>query len=408
MINCKTLSVMVVMVLISLWTSAGAFYLPDTGQRSCYGTKGTTNVITCPAPGQSTAQDGSYLYYPPSYTPVAETVRDNNTRLIWQQGGDGMSRSWDEAAAYCEDLSGGGYDDWRLPSSLELFDLVDFGSPIYPVFPSGSFGYPMAGKYWTGTSFGCGSNSAVSVDFAYGNLSSLLRTDRYYTRCVRDVAAKRQNLVDNRDATVSDTVTGLTWQQGEGGRMKWGEALNYCENLSLGNQSDWRLPNVRELASLFDINGERPIDAQFFPQAEQNYYWSSTSYARNPENKWIVNYFMPLVVGTAADSDKDIRTNAVRCVRGKKADLRDGQELTVSSAQLDFFIPGGERTVSQPLTLANNNTSLLSISRIIPPSPPSPLFSMTARVAICKGLWIPAPWSLNSNRKFLEIIRIAW
>jgi hypothetical protein len=41
-----------------------AFYLPDTGQTTCYSSKGKGKVITCPAPGDPEAQDGSYTINP--------------------------------------------------------------------------------------------------------------------------------------------------------------------------------------------------------------------------------------------------------------------------------------------------------------------------------------------------------
>ena len=40
-------------------------------------------------------------------------------------------------------------------------------------------------------------------------------------------------LVDNSDGTVTDTATGLMWQQETAGSRTWEAALSYCENLSL-------------------------------------------------------------------------------------------------------------------------------------------------------------------------------
>jgi hypothetical protein len=74
--------------------------------------------------------------------------------------------------------------------------------------------------------------------------------------------------VDNHDGTVSDTVTGLSWQQGDGqndaGGRTWLNALAYCEGLNLAGRSDWRLPNIRELETLVDDSRYNPsIDPLF-------------------------------------------------------------------------------------------------------------------------------------------------
>ena len=39
------------------------------------------------------------------------------------------------------------------------------------------------------------------------------------------------DLVDNNDGTVTDTATGLMWQQAEAGNFNWWAALAYCEAL---------------------------------------------------------------------------------------------------------------------------------------------------------------------------------
>ncbi len=96
---------------------------------------------------------------------------------------------------------------------------------------------------------------------------------------------------DNGNGTVTDHKTGLIWQKGEPGYMTWQSALNYCENLNLANNSDWRLPNIKELESLTDDTRYNPaIDTNFFPNAHASNYWSSATFAANPRNAWYVNF----------------------------------------------------------------------------------------------------------------------
>lgn len=45
--------------------------------------------------------------------------------LLWQVGTNGENVPWDEAHEYCETLELAGFDDWRLPTLVELESLHD-------------------------------------------------------------------------------------------------------------------------------------------------------------------------------------------------------------------------------------------------------------------------------------------
>ena len=78
------------------------------------------------------------------------------------------------------------------------------------------------------------------------------------------MASKR--FVDNSDGTVTDNKTGLMWVAKDNGvPINWHGATEYCKNLRVGGYSDWRMPTLAELASLFDRdrknkNGYHTID----------------------------------------------------------------------------------------------------------------------------------------------------
>ena len=51
------------------------------------------------------------------------TVLDLETNLIWAAKDNGSRISWKDAKSYCENYRGGGYDDWRMPTTDELRGL---------------------------------------------------------------------------------------------------------------------------------------------------------------------------------------------------------------------------------------------------------------------------------------------
>jgi hypothetical protein len=122
--------------------------------------------------------------------------------------------------------------------------------------------------------------------------------------------------VDNGNGTVTDTVTGLMWQQGDaqndGGGRTWQEALSYCEGLSLAGYNDWRLPNYRELESLIDESRFNPAINPVF-QCRPNNYWSGSTFVEGPSSAWYVGFYNGVVYPYNKDS---FASFYVRCARG--------------------------------------------------------------------------------------------
>jgi len=58
---------------------------------------------------------------------------------------------------------------------------------------------------------------------------------------------------NNDDGTVTDVKTGLMWAATDNGiPINWPDALSYCQNYSSAGYTDWRLPTLAELVSLFE------------------------------------------------------------------------------------------------------------------------------------------------------------
>ena len=120
---------------------------------------------------------------------------------------------------------------------------------------------------------------------------------------------------DNGDGTVTDSCTGLVWQQevgNDGIRMSWCESLSYCERLDLAGYEDWRLPNAKELQSTIDYERAGPAVDPIFGSTV-SVLWSSTSYAVSPPS---AAWYMSLHSGHL-DEDQKIIEHNVRAVRGE-------------------------------------------------------------------------------------------
>ena len=111
------------------------------------------------------------------------TITDNRTGLTWQQADAGTLMTWEEAIAYAESLSLGGFDDWRLPNIKELVSLND-EARVRPSL-NALFATPASNLFWSSTTQFNQTPNAWTVDFTFGISSYNQKTDKLRVRCVR-------------------------------------------------------------------------------------------------------------------------------------------------------------------------------------------------------------------------------
>lgn len=97
----------------------------DTGQDAFYD---TNKEIPYPKPGSAFyGQDAQYAGNQPSYRDNGDgTVTDLVTGLMWSKAVDSDKLTLEEAEAAAEEITLGGYNDWRVPNIKELYSLIDF------------------------------------------------------------------------------------------------------------------------------------------------------------------------------------------------------------------------------------------------------------------------------------------
>jgi len=104
---------------------------------------------------------------------------------------------------------------------------------------------------------------------------------------------------DNGDGTITDRATGLMFvKDGTGAgcnngiALDWSNAIIFCEGLNFAGYTDWRLPNLQELISLWDgsLTVAPIVDPTFFPNTRAANYYTSTT--RSNVTTWAitVNY----------------------------------------------------------------------------------------------------------------------
>ncbi len=157
---------------------------------------------SCNAPGANFDVAGaSYDYTVSEPVQNEPVVLDNSTGLYWQGCPAGLSGSqcavgtqfideWRTAVQYCDDLSWGGYEDWGLPSRLELVSIVNYDTqPVIDLtaFPGTPTDPGSTPKYWTTSAYDYGGliiNMWV-VYFYNGWVSNTQPYNQRRVRCVR-------------------------------------------------------------------------------------------------------------------------------------------------------------------------------------------------------------------------------
>ncbi len=101
--------------------------------------------------------------------------------------------------------------------------------------------------------------------------------------------------LDNADGTITDILHGLEWKRcseeqdgidcstGTALMLNWQQALQLVNSLNssggYAGHTDWRLPNIKELASLIEIKCVQPaINESLFPATQSFRYWTSSPY----------------------------------------------------------------------------------------------------------------------------------
>lgn len=126
------------------------------------------------------------------------------------------------------------------------------------------------------------------------------------------------DFIVHNNGTVTHLKTGLMWKvcsegqqawhnkyysdcAGNAGSYTWPQALQIPRTLNssggYAGYTDWRLPNIKELESIVELQCTQPtINSVIFPRTANDFYWSSTFYGyRHYGAAWGVHFATALV-----------------------------------------------------------------------------------------------------------------
>ncbi len=304
-----------------------------TNQSKCYN---ASSSITCPASSSANfyGQDSQYINKCTEQNFTVKTVSeeeisvDNNTGLEWLKTIPSTNHTWDEAKTYCEDLTYGGYSDWRLPNPQEILTIVaGENAKGRKACVSSSNAVPLNSNQflWTSQEF----NNSNGYKLDAGEIDYTTKTESTLTCCVRGDEMPKGIFLEttvNGAVVVTDSTTGHIWQKNYATNKTWQAALKYCEDSTYAGYTDWRLPNKNELASLLNYD-KTTSPRSDFPDMPGQGFWSSTTYDKTEMKCYNIHscttthdysyawhvYFNGL--GTVSFNNKGNGYDYVRCVR---------------------------------------------------------------------------------------------
>jgi hypothetical protein len=254
-------------------------------------------------PGAGPADAGSQMY----------TLEQIYTRLT--SGGNAT-----KMGAFTEPSSGPG-------STMHTLDEIMAAAPAVDATNGAGVADVASGKTFWGLTSGQWGLQTGTASLGGTHNASVPRTGQNTSHAAGDdgalqigVAWPNPRFTDNGDGTVTDNLTGLIWLKDANcasGVRTWATALNdvaslnstgtmngnNCGDISNGasHQTDWRLPNVREMQSLVHygfVNPPVPNTAgtarwtagnPFTNVGTTTIYWTSTTYAGSAQSAWYLD-----------------------------------------------------------------------------------------------------------------------
>lgn len=158
-----------------------------------------------------------------------------------------------------------------------------------------------------------------------------------------DYAINTPSYTDNGDGTITDNITGLMWQQADGGEMTFENALIYCNTLTFAGYSDWRLPSPKESFSILNQQYSNPAtNTTFFTITAADYWWTNTFQVNDSNKVWVTN--------AGGGIGNHPKTETLSAGGTKKFHVRAVRDTTTPVIIPNHFTDNADGTVTDNLT----------------------------------------------------------
>lgn len=159
----------------------------------------------------------------------------------------------------------------------------------------------------------------------------------------QDYLINTPSYTNNNNGTITDTVTGLMWQQVDGGEMTIENAITYCDNLVLGGYSDWRLPIPIEAFSILNHQNNNPaMNTNFFTSTGAEYWWTSIFEWNSTTKVWCTN--------AGGGIGNHPKTETISAGGTKKFHARAVRNINTPTTITNHFVDNGDGTITDNLT----------------------------------------------------------
>jgi uncharacterized repeat protein (TIGR01451 family) len=305
-------------------------------------------IVYCQTLGECPSQDSDC-----DGSSSNDVMLDNLTGLMWTRDGNRplASKQWPAAVDYVVAMNSGiglcGHTDWHLANVNELESLTNVEQTNLATWLNGQ-GFVNVQSNWYWSSTRSTSTSAWIVRMSNNGMGSTSKGGWWYVFPVRESStvstapapvpktgqttsdrtgddgdvqagiawpsprftitycgstgpcASQVSDCDSNASTdiVTDNLTSLDWSRNANlfvSALPWMQAVSNGYTLTLCGETDWRLPNRKEIHSLTDASETNPALQSGHPfinvQGETNqYYWSSTTYSNTTSLAW--HYYM--------------------------------------------------------------------------------------------------------------------
>ncbi len=158
-----------------------------------------------------------------------------------------------------------------------------------------------------------------------------------------DYTINAPSFTNNGNGTITDNVTGLMWQQTDGGEMTVESAATYVAALRLGGFADWRLPTAHEGFSILNHQNNNPaVNTTYFTTTAAEYWWTSDKQVGDATKIWCTN--------AGGGIGNHPKSETVSAGGVKKFHIRAVRNIAAATTVANPFTDNGDGTVKDNLT----------------------------------------------------------